>query len=452
VRRRAVALAIALLAALAAMPAVAGAHPLGNFSVNRLDVVRVSSDEVRVTWIVDRAEIPTFQERGRDRARLLADARAVVARGLRLRVDGRPAALRLDGPGTLSFQPGQGGLDTTRIELALRAPARGAERVELRDVTYADRVGWRAIVVRPGEGTAVRSSVPADDPTGGLRRYPKALLSSPPDERVATLQVRPGDGTVLAPSSDGSGLRPTTARGAQDGFAQLLADAAAGRGVLVLLLLAAAGWGALHALSPGHGKGMVAAYLVGTRGTAADAVLLGLTVTVTHTAGVFALGLVTLGLSALILPEDLYPWLTLASGLLVVVVGAGVLRSHLRARRHRHAHEHGHHHHHHHDRRPTRRGLLALGASAGMLPCPSALVVLLGAIAQHEVGLGLALIVAFSAGLAATLTVLGLLVVWARRLTAPPRLARALTVAPAVSSVVIIGFGCVLAIRGLPML
>jgi ABC-type nickel/cobalt efflux system permease component RcnA len=426
------------------MPAVAGAHPLGNFSVNRVDVVRVSSQDVRVTWILDRAEIPTFQERGRSRAALLADARSVAERGLRLRVDGRDVPLRRDGRGRLSLRPGQGGLETTRIELELRASAPDARRVELRDSTYADRVGWRAIVVRPGAGTAVRSSVPADDPTRGLRAYPQELLSSPPDERVATLQVRPGDGSVVAPRSDGGGVRTTTARGAQDGFAQLLADAAAGRGVLVLLLLAAAGWGALHALSPGHGKGMVAAYLVGTSGTASDAMVLGLTVTVTHTAGVFALGLVTLGLSAWILPEDLYPWLTLASGLIVVLVGAAVLRGHLR---HRRAHRHDHHHH-----APSRKGLLAMGASAGIIPCPSALVVLLGAIAEHELGLGLLLIVAFSAGLAATLTGLGLLVVWARRLAAPPRLARVLTVAPAFSSVVIIGFGCVLAIRALPTL
>jgi len=103
--------------------------------------------------------------------------------------------------------------------------------------------------------------------------------------------------------------------------------------VLVLLLLAAFGWGALHALSPGHGKSMVAAYLVGTRGTARHAVALGVTVTVAHTAGVFALGLVTLALSQYVLPEDLYPWLTLVSGLLVVTVGAGVLRSRIRAAR-----------------------------------------------------------------------------------------------------------------------
>ena len=446
-------LLVALLALLA-LPAAASAHPLGNFSVNRLDVVRVSRDDVRVTWILDRAEIPTFQDRARSRAQLLEEARTTVARHVRLEVDGRQVDLRAEGPGTLAFRPGQGGLRTTRIELDLRARADGAARVVLHDGSYADRVGWRAIVVRPGAGTAVRSSASAEDPTDGLRSYPEALLSSPPDVREATLTVRPGSGTVTAPGAAGEGLRTTTSHGADTGFAALLADAAAGRGVLVLLLLAAAGWGALHALSPGHGKGMVAAYLVGTRGTAADAILLGLIVTVSHTAGVFALGLVTLGLSAWVLPEDLYPWLTLASGVLVVAVGTSVLRGHLRRRRH--AHDHHHDHDHDHDHGPSRRGLLVLGASAGIIPCPSALVVLLGAIAQHELGLGLALIVAFSAGLAATLMGLGLAVVWTRRLgarlAAPARLAPALAVAPAVSSLVIIGFGVVLAARAVPTL
>ena len=116
-------------------------------------------------------------------------------------------------------------------------------------------------------------------------------------------------------------------------LSRAFSDAAAGKGVLIVLLLTAFAWGALHALSPGHGKAMVAAYLVGTRGTARHAVALGATVTITHTAGVFALGLVALGLSAYVLPEDLYPWLNLVSGLLVVGVGAFVLRKNLRRRR-----------------------------------------------------------------------------------------------------------------------
>ena len=130
---------------------------------------------------------------------------------------------------------------------------------------------------------------------------------------------------------------------------KLFEDAASGQGVLLLLLLAAFGWGALHALSPGHGKAMVAAYLVGTRGRPRHAVALGATVTVTHTIGVFALGVVTLALSQYVLAEDLYPWLTLVSGLMVLGVGGAVLRT-----RFRHARAHAHGAHHHHDHAPSR--------------------------------------------------------------------------------------------------
>jgi ABC-type nickel/cobalt efflux system permease component RcnA len=279
--------------------------------------------------------------------------------------------------------------------------------------------------------------VPGSDPTHGLRRYPRDLLKSPEDIRDATLAVARGAGTVTAPR----GHAAFTADSGSGGFAGILGH---GGGVLVLLLAAAFGWGALHALSPGHGKSMVAAYLVGTRGSVRDAVALGATVTVAHTAGVIALGLVALSLSAWILPEHLYPWLNLAAGLLVVGVGLRVLRGRLR-----HAREHHHHHHHHHGR----SSILALGASAGLIPCPTALVVLLGAISQHRVGLGLILIVAFSAGLAATLTGLGIAVVHASRalarLRAPQRLAGSLSAASAGLIVIV---GAVLTAQAVPQL
>ena len=185
----------------------------------------------------------------------------------------------------------------------------------------------------------MRTKAPSGDPTGGLRTYPTDLLQSPLDQRDASFSVTPGNGSLVAPKGMG-GHPVATGEPRSDGLTALFEDAAAGRGVLVLLLLGAFGWGALHALSPGHGKAMVAAYLVGTRGSVRDAVVLGATVTVTHTIGVFALGLVTLALSQYVLPEQLYPWLTLVSGLMVVVVGAGVLRSRLREQRHEHAHAH----------------------------------------------------------------------------------------------------------------
>src|SRR4051812_47579259 len=383
---------IAVAALLMFAPA-ASAHPLGNFSVNHLAQVRVSSDRVDVRYILDQAEIPTFQERGMPDAAVLARKRAEVAKRLTLTVDGKLVALTEAGDATLAHPAGQGGLRTTRVELALTAKVRAPRDVMVRDATFGGRVGWKAIVALPGSGTAVRSSVPAIDPTNGLRRYPQDLLKSPSDVRTATLTARPGDGTVSAP--DGTRVASSGEHSADTGLTGVFSDAAAGKGVLLLLLITAFGWGAVHALSPGHGKTMVAAYLVGTRGTPRHALLLGATVTVTHTIGVFALGFVALALSQYVLPEDLYPWLNLISGSLVVIVGVSVLRGRLRKRKHHH-HELGHGHAHGHGRsghghshappeRLSMRGLLALGASAGLIPCPSALVVLLGAVAQGQI-------------------------------------------------------------------
>ena len=263
---------------------------------------------------------------------------------------------------------------------------------------------------------------------------------------------------------------------ASSGFESLIQRGDLSLGVVLLSLLIAGFWGAVHALTPGHGKALVAGYLVGTKGRPRHAFLLGATVTVTHTAGVFALGLVTLLLSQFIVPDQLYPWLTLASGLLVVVVGASVLRQRLRTggwADHRHdegGHSHGDHHRHHHDHGDghhehhdggrhghnhdhghvhprhgnegslSSRGILGVGVAAGLLPCPSALVVLLSAIAIHRIGFGFALIAAFSLGLAATITGIGLVAVFARRafgrVSLEGRIVRAL---PALSALVILG-------------
>ncbi|HEX6651689.1 MAG TPA: sulfite exporter TauE/SafE family protein [Thermoleophilaceae bacterium] len=431
--------------------APAGAHPLGNFSVNHLSTVSISADRVDVRYVLDQAEIPTVQERGLTRADVLRRKLEEVRRGLVLTVDGRRADLRAAGRPRLTFPAGAGGLPTTRLELALGAAVHHPDRVVLQDKTFPGRIGWKAIVIAPGEGTAVHTTTPRGDPTNGLRSYPKGLLRTPLDDREATFSVTAGTGTVIAPEGKRAAAT-SSGETRSDGLTGLFEDAAAGHGVLVLLLLGALGWGALHALSPGHGKAMVAAYLVGTRGSARDAVVLGATVTLTHTIGVFALGLVTLALSQYVLPEQLYPWLTLASGLMVVLVGASVLRSRLRrARVHEHHHSHGHHHPHEHDHSHDRRGLLGMGAAAGLLPCPSALVVLLAAISQHEVALGMLLIVAFSLGLAGTLTGLGVAVVHARRFV-PPRIAtsRVAALMPAASAVVVVALGLVLAARAVP--
>jgi ABC-type nickel/cobalt efflux system permease component RcnA len=441
--------AVAALVCAAALlaPGAASAHPLGNFSINHLAEVSVSADRVDVRYVLDVAEIPTFQQRDLSEGEVTGRALDEVRADLAVTVDGRRAELRPSAPPALARPLGAGGLRTTRIELRLSAPADSPRAVDVRDRTYAGRVGWRAIVARPGRGTDVRANVPARDPTGGLRRYP---AGAPADIRAAHLDVRPGAGIISGAGGATAARTGVDApAGADDPLSRAFADAAAGKGVIVLLLLTAFAWGALHALSPGHGKAMVAAYLVGTRGTPRHAVILGATVTATHTAGVFALGFVALALTDVILPEDLYPWLSLASGLLIVAVGTAVLRRNTKGSGPLAPGGLTPHHHH----APSRRGLLAMGAAAGLIPCPSALVVLLGAVAQGEVGLGMLLIVAFSAGLAATLTGLGLAVVVARRalglVRVPARLATAVTTG---SALAIVGVGCVLTAQALPQL
>ena len=423
--KRAVVLALAVAAL--ALPALAEAHPLGNFTVNRFSRVEVVGPRLYVHYVLDLAEIPTFQAGTMDAAVL---ARR-IAHGAHLSVDGRRVRL-VPVEWSLAHPAGAGGLRTTRFEAILRGPKLHARSdVVYRDANYTDRIGWREVIA-------------GDAPSRSreLRAYPKDLLSSPLD--ITTVRTRLVPGTV-------PGTRPHVARGAtlqapdriaDSGFASLVNRDRLGFWVILASLGAAVFWGMAHALSPGHGKAIVTAYLVGQRGTPRHAALLGLIVTVTHTIGVFALGLVTLLLSRFIVPDELYPWLNLVSGLLVVGIGISVLRARWR-------HHHDDHHHHHHDL--SRRSLVAVGVSGGLLPCPSALVVLLAAVSLHRVGFGMLLVVAFSAGLALSITGIGLVAVLARgafrRLSFEGRLVSLL---PAASAAVILLAGVVMTVHALP--
>jgi nickel/cobalt exporter len=424
------ALLIAVGGALA-LPVAAAAHPLGNFTVNRFSRVEVAGPRVYVSYGLDLAEIPTFQA-GKIDARRFARR---IARGAQLTVNGRRARLA-PVEWTLAHPAGAGGLRTTRFEVILRGPAlAGRSNVVYRDRNYADRIGWKEIVV-------------GDAPSRSreLRAYPQDLLSSPPEITHVRTSLVPGTVPETGPHVTRGGSRRAPDRIADSGFAALVGRDHLDAWVILASLAAALFWGAAHALSPGHGKAIITAYLVGQRGTPRHAALLGLIVTVTHTIGVFALGLVTLLLSRFIVPEQLYPWLNLVSGILVVGIGASVLRARWRHRAH---HHHDHHHHHEHDL--NRRSLIAVGVSGGLLPCPSALVVLLAAISLHRIGFGLLLIVAFSAGLALTITGIGLVAVLAR--TAFRRFGfegRALSLLPAVSALVILAAGVAMTVHALP--
>ncbi len=477
------------------------AHPMGNFSISHYARLQPQTGVVKVNYVLDLAEIPTLTEKQTldadhngvispaEKAAYLAAQTQSLGRGLTLTENGKPAPLRLL-DSDLRLSPGAGGLETMKIFQTWQAPLplhQAAARVAWNDRNYATRTGWKEIVAVPGPGAALQNaSVSTLDRSRGLSVYPRDVI--PPQDTEAHFTVMPGAMSVAAAPSVQGPARSATPR---DAFTQVIARRKLTPGIILFGLLVAFVFGAFHALAPGHGKTMVAAYLVGSRGTPKHAVLLGIIVTVTHTFGVFVLGLVTLFASQYIVPEKLYPVLSVFSGLAVFGVGVWLLTSRLRgaadghshshapghdhshegpdeihlhltdadteheyahahglahshAHDHTHAHDHSHTHDHDHSHGHgehlhehgghshghgpgqhthdvpegpvTFKMLLALGVSGGIVPCPSALVVLLSAIALHRVAYGLVLISAFSLGLASVLVGIGLLVVSARRL------------------------------------
>ena len=479
-------------ALLAAGPAFA--HPLGNFSISHYAGIRIDPDVVELRYLIDMAEIPTFQEvqetglvpQATDASvpAYLARQAALLKGGLVLEVNGRRLDLEVHSTDII-FPPGAGGLPTMKLGILYLALL-GSERVGsvnhlgYRDGNFPDRAGWKEVIVVGSRGVAVlRSSVPTKDRSQQLADYPTDLLQSPPQDLEARVAfavdasagtVAQGRPTPFEPIR----LQPNRQPTPRTAFTELVATSGWGFGIVVMALAVAAVLGAFHALEPGHGKTVVAAYLVGSRGTAGHAVLLGLIVTASHTAGVYLLGGVTFYASQYVVPERLYPWLGVGSGLTVAVLGAILfLRRYVgsdaqQGHHHHHAHSHPGGHAHSHgrfervhppgevqDHGPVAtlslRELVALGVTGGIVPCPAALVVLLSALSLRRVGFGLLLIVAFSLGLAAVLVTLGILMVYARRLMSRfrkegPLLTRWL---PLASSVVITLLGIGIAVQSL---
>jgi nickel/cobalt exporter len=458
----------------------AEAHPLGNFTINHYSRLEFADEKAHIDYVLDVAEIPTFQRKRQldpngDGKLSDAEARSYLdaelpslVENLQLRVGEKVVPLRLlDSSAT--YRPGQGGLPILRIEARLLAELpknwedNGAGYYT--DRNYKDHLGWREIVVQGGPGVAIkRSTAPSAGVSDELRKYPSDMLSSPLDIREAKFTLVPGEGSV-ADGTVGQAARSfdTSNYGFKtNGYISrlyawlnsLISFTSPSPIVILISLLAALLWGAVHAFTPGHGKTVVAAYLVGDRGTARHAVFLGLTVTLTHTLGVFALGGVAIYLARYILPEALFPWLSVVSGLLMVVIGLSLLFSRSRGLgagsgkvhhtqtehadgAHTHSHVHsvhshshsGHEHTHSHDghthshlppgadgSKVSIRSLVALGVSGGLVPCPAALVLLLSAISLGRLGFGMVLVVAFSVGLAIVLTGIGILMIYAKRL------------------------------------
>ncbi|TQJ87043.1 sulfite exporter TauE/SafE family protein [Streptomyces sp. SLBN-31] len=478
--------------ALALVPSTgASAHPLGNFTVNRYDGLVAAPGELRVDHVEDLAEIPATQAKP-DIARLGMAAWAKercekAARDSRAEADGHATTLT-SVSATARLRPGQAGLHTLRVECRLTAPLPEGDTVSLgfHSAGASTGPGWREITARGDRMTLTATDVPKKSVSHELTTYPKELLSSPADTSSASLRVRAG-GPALAADRQDAPAASVLPRGADrwtEALNNLVARHHLTAGFAALALLIAIVLGAMHALAPGHGKTLMAATAAarGGRARLKDVLPLAASVTVTHTLGVVALGLlVTAGSAA---TPSVIAWLGLASGVLVLAAGVNLVRRAWRNRAHGHAHhhrspreaapdrqlelvgahgapapaehghhdhdhgpshghehahghEHGHHHgdghdhahdHHHphhshevehthggfthtHSTAPTLRGTLLLGFAGGMVPSPSAVVVLVGAAALGQAWFGLLLVVAYGVGLALTLTAAGFAVV-----------------------------------------
>jgi ABC-type nickel/cobalt efflux system permease component RcnA len=352
------------------------------------------------------------------------------------------------------LRPGQGGLPILRLDAAFQGHINRTGEIRYRDRNYGSRIGWREITAVGASGEALdSSSVPGKSASDALLHYPKALLSDPLHVVTASLAFSPGRSGAAPglPHDAVEGVRPGITGGA---FAGLATWSGLSLPVLAVALLLAAGFGAIHALLPGHGKTIMAAYLVGAGGRVRQAVQVGLAVAFMHTASVLALGLAVLALTAYA-PERAYPWLTMGSGLVVLALGCYLVWSRgLRQRvhpDHAHDHDHGHDDAHDHDHVRSggdaplsRRNLAGLALAGGILPSPTALVVLLSTVHQHRVGFGLSLVAAFSVGLAGALVAVGVLALRARRAFQRRLRGRVAMAVPVVSAAAILTVGIVL--------
>jgi len=448
---------------------VLAAHPMGNFSVNHYARLSPAPQGLEILYVLDLAEIPTFEllqkwnladGGGKEQIARAArtQARDWIA-NLAITVNGRGVTPHLESADTVMAE-GAGGMQVMRVNMRLSLPIASGS-VAYEDQNYPGRAGWKEIVIPRSLGGRSEQSV---DRSRALTAYPQDPTIAPPQDLRASLAwtpaapalaraEKPAPPVVTSPAPAAKAplatapvpLQPsapgTVVRG--DFLSQLLNRREIPLGMVLLGLAVAFGFGAMHALSPGHGKTIVAAYLVGSRGTIKHALFLGGMVTFTHTISVFFLGLTTLFLSQYVLPEKIIPVLGAISGISIVWIGGTLLIQRARRLRghthtHTHSNDHGHshdHHHHDHDHDHghdhnhgpnghthvpegdiTLASLIALGASGGLVPCPSALVLLLSSIALGRVAFGLLLLVSFSAGLAIVLMGIGVAVLYAKNL------------------------------------
>jgi ABC-type nickel/cobalt efflux system permease component RcnA len=492
---------------------VSFAHPMGNFSINHYAGIHIDQGFIELRYLIDMAEIPTFQEMQQKGFAAKADDPRVRAylskqaeefrKGLFLTVNDQPQLLETTSQDIL-FTIGAGNLPTMKFGLVYRAAVTRACTAAThctlvyRDTNFAGRVGWKELIASRGKRIIIEdSSAPLHDRSGQLSNYPTDMVSSPPQDVSAKIiflaesvagassdraEVRRGPassasrGTIAAiasgnqPAANGPPSSPSVSgspffhvasnrqRTPRNSFTELINPKQISLGIVLLAAIVAAGLGALHALEPGHGKTIVAAYLVGSKGTARHALLLGMIVTIAHTAGVYFLGGITLYAQKYVFPDRIYPFLGVLSGILIAGMGCYLFLQRFVGAEFTHSHvipsaptESWQSSPERHSSAISTRQLLILGTTGGIVPCPAALVVLLSAVALHRTGFGLFLIVAFSIGLAAVLIAMGLAAVFAGRIMSrlPVNGSLVQRWLPMASALMITGLGCLIAVRGL---
>lgn len=436
-------------------------HPMGNFSINHYARLEFRASGARLTYVLDLAEIPTFELMQQwaidwhDDSALSQKAQTQAASWLKnvsLTQNGHMAALQVASV-TAKATEGAAGMPVLRVEITADAALK-VGTVAYQDRNFEGRAGWKEIVVDRDQSARISHSThTAQDLSAALTHYPADPGVTPPQDLSARVTWAPVASPPLlteaapAPPASATSFSAQQPRAAGtvvsgDYLSRLLGRKEIGWDLILLGMLAAFGLGAAHAMSPGHGKTIVAAYLVGSRGTLKHAGLLGFVVTFTHTFTVFLLGLGVLFFQRYVVPEKIVPALGAISGLSIVAVGAMLLYRRATALL-GHGHSHGHHHHHHSDdhshqghshghshahshgghthshdvpEKVTPGSLIALGVSGGLVPCPSALILMLSAIALGRPALGLLLLIGFSTGLAAVLMGIGVVAVYARHL------------------------------------
>jgi len=451
--------------ALSALSLVATAHPMGNFSVNHYSRLFFRQSGVQLTYVLDLAEIPTFQLKGSGPVDANRLAKEWVA-ALTLTRDSLPVAWQIRSV-TSKQSDGAGGMPVLRVLIAADAPV-DAGSVVYRDGNFPGRAGWKEIVIDHGPDAVLHSATQSPtDLSKALTIYPTDPSVTPPQDIEATVDWSPAPVVTQTAAVEPAPAAPSSFAQQQpsapgsvvrgDFLSRMLRRRSLGWRLMLLCVAAAFGLGAMHAMSPGHGKTIVAAYLVGSRGTLEHAGLLGLVVTFTHTFTVFLLGLGVLFFQQYVVPEKIIPVLGALSGLSIVAVGMSLLyrrtRSLLSSEHEHHHHHHGHEFVHTHDGSThshmiegdiTPGSLIALGVGGGLVPCPSALILMLSAIALGRPGFGLVLLFGFSAGLALVLMGIGAMALYARHLLPDGRKVvghPAVRLIPVFSSVVVIVLG-----------